>query len=76
MDFVISSLLILSGRYYHQSIGFNNLVKDQNGTYQCVLEEYTAVLQIIVLRGHNRVHFAHRLQCTVTLNSNVTILKI
>ena len=28
-----------------------------------------------VLRGHNWVHFAHRLQCTATLNLNVAILK-
>ena len=27
------------------------------------------------LRGHNWVHFVHRLQCTVILNSNCTILK-
>ena len=27
------------------------------------------------LRGHNSVYFAHRLQCTVTLNSNFAILK-
>ena len=25
--------------------------------------------------GHNLVHFAHRLQCTVTLNLNFTFLK-
>ena len=27
------------------------------------------------LSGHNRVHFAHRLLCTVTLNSNFAILR-
>ena len=27
------------------------------------------------LRGHNWVHFVHRPQCTVTLNSNFAILK-
>ena len=28
-----------------------------------------------LLRGHNWMHLAHRLQCTVTMNSNFTILK-
>ena len=29
----------------------------------------------VCLRGHNWVHFAHRLWCTVTFNSNFAILK-
>ena len=29
-----------------------------------------------LFKGHNWVHFAHRSQCTVTLNSNFAILKI
>ena len=36
---------------------------------------YVARPSLWRLRGHDWVHFAHRLQCTVTLNSNFTILK-
>ena len=30
---------------------------------------------VFLLRGHNWVHFTHRLQCSVTLNSNFAILE-
>ena len=32
------------------------------------------ISQKITLRGHNWVHFVHRPQCTVTLNSDFSIL--
>ena len=38
------------------------------------VELYTGVFAVC-LRGHNWLHFAHRLECTVTLNSNFAILK-
>ena len=31
--------------------------------------------KVAFLRGHHWVHFAHRLLCTVTMNSNFAILK-
>ena len=33
------------------------------------------MIETVFLIGHNWVQFAHRLQCTVTLNSNFSILK-
>ena len=47
--------------------------------FQTLFQFYTMIVtqarNVLCLRGHNWVHFAHRLQCTVTLNSNFNILK-
>ena len=36
----------------------------------------SVVMLMIVLRGQNWVHFAHRLKCTITMNLNFAIKKI
>ena len=42
-------------------------------SYEMIDPAFTMGLSM--LRGHNWVHFAHRLQCTLTMNSNFAILK-
>ena len=40
-----------------------------------IFSRYVSIDYSSSLRGHSWVHFAHRLQCTITLNSNFAIWK-
>ena len=48
---------------------------DNENVHFARMESFEIYWAIVSLRGHNCVHFAHRPQCTVTLNSKFAILK-